>query len=200
MRKYLLASVAAAVLVSLGTATLPASAATYILRGDTTTNLGFDGTANLPTAQSTGTAIPYRGSLLTTTATGISWRPTSIPAATNSMIDGYTAVYSANPVTISAISSSCAVRNGANTDIWRFFLYDYNPMTGTRTLMATSTNVTGIAPGTTTAAVPSLVDNQQCHGTAEQPYRAPNPESVDGRLNRRPGVLRSCRGNDGVLG
>jgi len=132
-----------------------AQAVTYYLRGDTTTNLGFDGTANLPTAQSTGTTIPYRGSLLTTGTAGISWRPTSIPAGTNNMIDGYTAVYAANAVDISAISSSCSVRNGSNTDIWRFTLYDYNPTTGARTLMATSADVTGITAGNTVAAVPA---------------------------------------------
>ena len=132
-----------------------AEAANYHLRGDTTTNLGFDGTANLPTVLSTGTAIPYRGSMLATTATGISWQPTSIPAATNNMVDGYTAAYSANAVDISAISSSCAVRNGSSTNIWRFYLYDYNPTSGARTLMATSADVTGIQPATTTAAVPA---------------------------------------------
>jgi len=132
-------------------APMDAHAATYYLRGDTTTDLGFDGIATLPNVQSTGNAIPYLGSMLTTAATGSNWRPSSIPAGTATLIDGYTAIYSANAVDISGISSSCAMRSTA-TDTISFYLYDYNPDTGVKTLMATS--ATGTAGQTTVAVVP----------------------------------------------
>jgi len=57
---------------------LQAEAVTYYLQGDTTTNLGFDGTANLPTAQSTGTTIPYRGAIVTAPASATDRKSTRL--------------------------------------------------------------------------------------------------------------------------
>jgi len=133
---------------------LQAEAVTYYLQGDTTTNLGFDGTANLPTAQSTGTAIPYRGGIVTAPANATSWRPTSLTAGSKVLLRGYSPVYTI-AADITAITSSYYIRTGAAGDTWTFHVYDYNPATGAKTLVATSNTITGLTGGTTTTVTPT---------------------------------------------
>jgi len=132
---------------------LQAEAVTYYLQGDTTTNLGFDGTANLPTAQSTGTTIPYRGSIVTAPASATSWRPTSLAQGSRILIRGYSPVYTI-AADVSAITGSFAIRNGNSADTWTFYVYDYNPATGTKTLVATTNTITGVTAGTTSTLTP----------------------------------------------
>ena len=75
-----------AILVSMFCAPLQADAATYYLQGDTTTSLGFDGTANLPTTQTTGTTIPYRGTMVASPVSATSlWTLRSVKAEINAV-------------------------------------------------------------------------------------------------------------------
>ncbi|NTW99787.1 MAG: hypothetical protein HGB35_07660 [Geobacteraceae bacterium] len=129
-------------------------AATYYLQGDTTTNLGFDGTANLPTTQTTGTTIPYRGSMVTAPANATSWRPASLTAGSKIILRGYGPTY---PLArnITAITSSYYIRTQTNTDTWTFHVYDYNQSTGSKTLMATSSTISGVTGSTQTTVTPT---------------------------------------------
>jgi|GEM_PF-2550228 len=126
----------------------------YYLQGDTTTNLGFDGIANLPAAQSTGTAIPYRGTMVNTPVTATSWRPTSLATGSQVLIRGY-APASGLPKDITSITGSYAIRNGSSADTWTFHAYDYNPTTGTKTQIATTNTITGVTAGVTTTVTPT---------------------------------------------
>ena len=134
---------------------------TYYVMGDTATALGADGTANLPTAQSTTNAtsatIPtFRGTVSTTSGTSISWRPGTTNAAPIAMMNIYGPVY-ATAQDISAISASFALRSGAATDTWTMHLYDYDPAGAAQNgvLIATSSTVTTTGAGTTTAYTPT---------------------------------------------
>ncbi|NJC87132.1 MAG: hypothetical protein FIB02_01135 [Desulfuromonas sp.] len=125
---------------------------TLYLQGDTTTNLGTDGTANLPTIQSTGTTIPYRGTTSTGATTATSWRPSTLAAGAKVLIRGYSPVYTYTS-TLSSISANAALRSTATGDVFTMHLYDYDPATGTKTQIATSNTVTNISNAATTAAV-----------------------------------------------
>lgn len=143
-------------------AQLKAATNTYYVMGDTTTALGADGTANLPTVQSTTSAtsatIPtFRGTVSTTSGAGISWRPASVSAAPIAMLNIYGPVYT-TAQTISGISANFALRSGANTDTWTFHLYDYDPNGAAQngTLIATSSTVTTTGAGATTGYTPTF--------------------------------------------
>jgi len=126
-----------------------AEALTYYLKGDTTTSLGFDGTANLPAAQTTAVSL-YRGTMVTAPATATSYRPTSIATGSQVLLRGYVTNVSALPKSITAISGSVYIRTQTNTDTWTFHVYDYNPTTGAKTLVGTSNTVTGLTGSTNT--------------------------------------------------
>jgi len=131
-----------------------AATATYYLQGDTTTSLGFDGTANLPTTQTTGTTIPYRGTMVSTPASATSWRPASLTAGSKVLLRGY-APASSFARDITSITSSYYIRTQTNTDTWTFHAYDYDPATGGKTLFGTSSTITGVTAATNTTVTPT---------------------------------------------
>ncbi|MDD2851351.1 MAG: hypothetical protein PHY09_05535 [Desulfuromonadaceae bacterium] len=134
---------------------------TYYLIGNTSTILGADGTANLPTAQSTtnatSTTTPtFRGLLSTSVGTATSWRPASTSTGTIVMLNGYGPVY-ANDIDISSITVTMAVRSNNTGYSWRMYLYDYDPAgaANNKTLIATSTSVSTTRTGTTQGLAPT---------------------------------------------
>jgi len=70
--------------------------------------------------------------MATATGTATSWRPTSIAMALRLWSEVMDRL-KLQTVTISALSGSYAIRPAATTDVYTFYLYDYNPTGGAKT-------------------------------------------------------------------
>ncbi len=132
---------------------LPAQAATqtYYMQSDTTSNIGVDGTCNLPAGTPAATQAAPLYTTLATAESTIAARYYAPIITNGTVLKMYGPVYTANAVDISAISASFAVRPAANADTIRLYLYDYDPAgtAGNKTLVATSTVLTEGTAGTT---------------------------------------------------
>jgi len=135
-----------------------AATVTYYARHDNTTNLGIDGTANLPAGEpSSFTGYPSKAQMATTQL-GTEGRhyPTGMTQGVATVIEKwYAPAYTTNAQDISGISASFALRPVNSSDTFQLNVYDYNPAgaAGNKTLVATGTTKTAITSGTTSQYV-----------------------------------------------
>jgi len=130
------------------------AAKSYYMWADNTTDLGTDGTANLPSgAPSSFTGYPAKTTLGTAEqGSGSRYYPAGFPTSGQwYVVERLYAPAYANPVDISNISGSMAVRPANSSDQVRFDLYDYDPAGApdNKTLVATGTAKTVGTAGTT---------------------------------------------------
>ncbi|MBI4849133.1 MAG: Ig-like domain-containing protein [Nitrospirae bacterium] len=151
-----------------------ASAATYYVQPDNTTNVGADGTCNVASGQvTTAPAVRTTVDAVGNGATASSYRPTTgmSNGTWTVMMKVYGPVYSGNAVDISAVTTAKFSIRGYNaTDQWTFHLYDYDPAgaAGNKTLVATSQTITS-GTGGTVAVNPTYTINGT--GRVQQNHR-----------------------------
>ncbi|HOI16238.1 MAG TPA: hypothetical protein PK036_07820, partial [Geobacteraceae bacterium] len=116
----------------------------YYIQADQTTLLGYDGTANLPAGNTTNGI--YSTTFTTSAPTGSNTQIRNTVSGTNWAHLGYVyrgADYGGNVQITGTPSGTMYVRSASNSDQFRFVLIDYNPVSGTKTVLATSTVVNG---------------------------------------------------------
>jgi len=136
-------------------------------------NSGTDvGTETTNAPAGTQLAVSAIGLTSTTSpgTTSSSARPAG-SAGDNVMSRWYSPVLStANHVDLSAITAAFNIRTPNTGDSWTFHIYDYDPATGTRTLIAQSNTINTLTAGTTTTVNPTYTI--QNGGRVQQNHRA----------------------------